>query len=229
VSDSNEAAAEDAPLVHESALRVLGLLEAPDSPLAEETPLFAAERGFAAREGGPLTRAFLAAIPWADELIVDSSLVWLMPGLAHGFPAPHGRRGPRAPLRFLHEPFPGCDEGVRGAANRNRAARHWLCVLGHEATPEAALGTLAFERPDLAAEFWFPREGFELREAEVERRLLEGSLRREPLPRRALVEFGWGTLLRWRPAASTGFQFVLRATAGAERPAVNGRRNLSMV
>jgi hypothetical protein len=40
---------------------------------------------------------------------------------------------------------------------------------------------------------------------------------------------GWGALMRGRPASSTGFQFLLRATIGDPRPPVNGRRNLSIV
>ena len=73
------------PLHHTSAVEVLEPLSGVAGlPLDGEIPLFAATRAFAYAEGGPITRAFIEALPddWADA-VVDSSLVWLTPGLAH--------------------------------------------------------------------------------------------------------------------------------------------------
>jgi hypothetical protein len=216
------------PLRSRNAVRVLAPLRpAPNHPLEEETPLFAADLDFALTHGGPLTRAFLESIPLDRHagVVVDSSLVWLSPGLAHALTPAGPLSGPRGPVGFAHEPFPGVMTGVRGESNRNREAVHRLCVFGVDSTPEWVDGELAFATPAEAEEFWYPTESLAFREQEIARRLDEGSLRLTPLPLAMIVEFGWGTLLRPRPAATHGFQFIVRATSGDRRPHVNGLRN----
>jgi len=218
------------PLVHRSTVRILERLTyAQNLALEEETPLFAADLDFAWQYGGPITRAFLETLR-ADRgqgVIVDSSLVWLVPGIAHGFES--GGMRPRGPLRFVHEPFPAAATGVRADANRNFEAVHRLCVLGLPCTPEVAEGDFAFSTAEEAEAFWLPPESIEARQSEIEHRLSAGSLVLKPIPLGTVVELGWGALRRVRPATSSGFQFVLRATLGDRRPPVNGRRNLSIL
>jgi hypothetical protein len=63
----------------------LGKLRVPgDCALEQEEPVFAATSEFAAEFGGPITRAFLQALPdsWSKApLVVDTSLVWLPAGV----------------------------------------------------------------------------------------------------------------------------------------------------
>lgn len=223
------------PLMHGSDMRLCDPLPAAVQrlPLEEETPLLAATREFARLHGGAITRAFVETLPTDPALpvVIDSSLVWLAPGLAHRIELGPAARmmGPRAPLCFLHEPFPGSTTGVRAASNRNREAIHRLCVLGLECTPEVAIGDIAFATESEAEAFWLPVENLDVREAEIERRLAEGTLTSGPIPLGTVIEFGWGTLMRGRPAVTTGFQLILRATLGDPRPIVNGRRNLSII
>lgn len=219
------------PLRFRNALRCVAPLQlASDPAIQDETPLLAAEPSFAWNHGGPITRAFLnACVPARTEgVLIDSSLVWLSPGLVHGVElGPSGRAiGPRSVPHFVHESFPGISTGIRGASNRNLGVIHRLCVLGLDCTPEVALGE--FEFPDLkAAEaFWLPSEDFESRDLEIERRLSTGSLNRQYVPLDTIIEFGWGTLIRARPAQTVGFQLVLRASCGEHRPPINGLRNL---
>ena len=219
------------PLRFRSSLRCVAPLPiSGDQAIQDETPLLAAERSFAWNHGGPITRAFLDACTSdrTEGVLFDSSLVWLSPGLVHGVElGPSGRAmGPRSAPHFVHEPFPGISTGIRGESNRNRGVIHRLCVLGLDCTPEAALGE--FEFPDLAAAeaFWHPSEDFESRDREIERRLSIGSLNRLYVPLHTIIEFGWGTLMRARPAQAAGFQLVLRISLGDHRPAINGLRNL---
>jgi hypothetical protein len=222
------------PLSHRSDFRQLTPLPGVDGQsLENQTPLFAADRDFAARNGGAITRAFVETLP-ADPalpIVIDSSLVWLAPGLAHGFELGPGARmmRPRSPLRFLHEPFPGVTTGVRGSSNRNVSAVHRLCILGLDCTPEVAVGDFTFASPSEAEAFWLPTEQVDAREDDIERRLAAGTLTRVAVPVGTMIEFGWGTLMRGRPSTATGFQLILRATIGDPRPIVNGRRNLSII
>lgn len=220
------------PLRHKSTVHVLAPLARPERFAVEkETPLFAADRDFALREGGALTRAFLEALPLDPNqgVVIDSSLVWLSPGLVHGFVATGPLAGPRAKLGFVHEPFPGIMTGVCGDANRNQQATHWLGIFGLDCTPELAEGELIFDTQEDAESFWLPTETLAYRETEIARRVAAGELRCTALPLATVVEFGWGTLLRSRPATAPGFQFVIRVTSGDARPHVNGLRNHAQV
>ena len=220
------------PLRHRSTVRLGEPLACAEQHAVEnETPLFAADLEFALAHGGALTRAFLQALPLdpGDAVVVDSSLVWLSPGLLHGFVASGPLAGPRAKLGFVHEPFPGIATGVRGEANRNRQATHWLAVFGLDCTPELAAGEVVLDAPDQAESFWLPTDSLEFREQRIAQLLEAGQLQLQPLPVATVVEFGWGMLLRSRPATTHGFQFVIRATRGDRRPHVNGLRNLAQL
>ncbi|GIW98860.1 MAG: hypothetical protein KatS3mg111_2193 [Pirellulaceae bacterium] len=200
-------------------------------PLEEETPLFAADPHFALSQGGPLTRRFLKAaiIDWHQRIVVDSSLVWLSPGLSHELTPIGPLIGPRTKVGFVHEPFPGITSGVCGNANRNLRAVHRLGIFGLNCTPELAEGEVAFSSLEEAEAFWLPTDSFEFREREVARRIKEGSLRCRKLPLATVIEFGWGTLLRSCAANSHGFQLIIRVTSGDERPYVNGLRNYAQL
>lgn len=201
-----------------------------DQAIQDETPLLAASPSFARNYGGPITRAFLdsLALEQAEGVLIDSSLVWLSPGLVHGVElGPSGPAiGPRSPPHFIHEPFPGVSTGIRGASNRNLSVIHRLCVLGLDCTPEVVLGDFAFSDLSTAEAFWLPCEDFASRDLEIERRLSAHLLTRQYVPLCTIMEFGWGTLMRARPAQATGFQLVLRASVGDQRPPINGLRNL---
>lgn len=217
-----------APLRFRNVARSLGKFSpAATSPTEGETPLFAADLDFALAHGGPLTRAFLEAFSLEKDagVVVDSSLVWLAPGLVHGFAPAGPLSGPRGRVGFIHEPFPGIASGIRGQSNRNREAIHRICVLGVAPAPEMVEGELTFDSPKEAEEFWFPSASLAFREQEIARRLEDGRLKLIPLPMATIVEFSWGTLLRPRPAETHGFQFIVRVTSGDRRPHLNGLRN----
>lgn len=218
------------PRRHASRPRVVGPLAAA-GPVEDEVPLFAADAAFARATGGPLTRAFLDALPpaWGDDVVVDSSLVWLTPGLCH-----EGDAAGRGPLRgavpFRHEPFPGVDHGVRGASNRLQSAVHRIGVFGLGCcTPLAVEGDIALEPDEDPAGFWVPTQGFAVRDARLEAWIAAGRLTAWPVPVATVVEVPWGGFLRPRPARQAGFQLLLRATHGDPRPRVNGRRNSAFV
>lgn len=221
------------PTRHHSRFEVIGPLQgAPLHQPEGETPLFAASYDFAFAQGGPITRAFLDALPatWRDA-VIDSSLVWLTPGLAHDEPfrlskggAPH-RRSPA----FRHELFPGCADGVRGDANRNLNAVHRRCFVGLSCTPLVARGEVALEPDEDPAGFWLPTDTLTRRDQRIHGWLSEGRLVATPLPVAQIVEHGWGMLHCPRPATRSGFQLMLRATHNDPRPRVNGLRNVSFI
>ena len=223
-----------APLQHRSGFTALGTLQGiAGHALEDQSPLFAADPAFAREHGGPITQAFLEMLPRADDrpVVIDSSLVWLAPGLAHTVELGPGTylSRPRSPLRFIHEPFPCVSTGFRDASNRNRDADHYLCVVGLDCTPQVAVGEVAFNDEKQAEAFWHPTQSLDQREAHIERWLAEGVLTNEAIPLGSVVRFGWGSLMRATPATTAGFQFVIRATFGDDRPIVNGLRNMVMI
>lgn len=221
------------PLRHRSTVRVAGrLLEATDPRLDQESPLFAADKTFAHAHGGPITRTFVDTLPpeWGDDVIVDSSLAWLTPGLAHVLdPVGEGRTaGTRSAPRFVHELFPGASSGMRADVNRKLDVRRRWCVLGVRCGPEIAEGELSFDSVDDAAAFWLPTRGLDDRDCELEKRLARGELRRLLVEPNTLIDCGWGTLMRELPAQESGFRLILRATTADGRPVVNGLRNMTI-
>lgn len=223
-----------APLHHRSDFAVLTPLNGLSGHAPEDqTPLFAADPAFAREHGGPITQAFIDALPLTggESVVIDSSLVWLAEGLAHTVELGPGTylSRPRSPLRFVHEPFPCVSTGIRGESNRYRDAIHYMCVVGLDCTPEVAVGDFDFSDEAEAEAFWLPDRSLDQREAIIESRLNNSTLTSKTLPLGTLVCFGWGALMRARPAEKPGFQFVIRATVGDTRPHVNGLRNMVMI
>ncbi|MEZ4471512.1 MAG: hypothetical protein R3F60_12065 [bacterium] len=161
--------------------------------------------------------------------MVDTSLVWPAPGLCHEGDA--AGRGPhRGAVPFRHEPFPGVDDGIRGASNRLQTAVHRLCVLGLACcTPLVVEGEIELDPAEDPATFWVPTQGFAARDARLEAWIAAGRLTATPLPVATVIELPWGCFLRPRPARRAGFQLLLRATHGDPRPRVNGRRNATFL
>lgn len=218
---------------HLSSVEFLGalpihLLKCPE----EETPFFAATRAFARKNGGPITCAFVDALPgdWGDNVVIHSSLAWLTPGLVLDEQFAPGARGApqRDPPPFRHEPFPGWGWGVRGSANRNTESIHCSVTVGGH-PPIFVSGALELDPDEDPEGFWVPTIDLRPRDRRIRSWLAGGTLEAiEPLEA-TIVQHGWGTF--WCPQAATdsGFQLFLRATHRDVCPAVNGLRNVCFV
>ncbi|QDV08164.1 hypothetical protein Poly30_37000 [Planctomycetes bacterium Poly30] len=197
-----------------------------------EVTFFAASRPFAEAHAGPLTRAFLEALPteWAGDVVIHSSLVWLTQGLAHDETFALAERG--APHRvappFRHEPFPGAAFGARRDCNLALEARHRIAVTGDPA-PVFAVGAIELDPLERAESFWLPTEDLRTRDRRIRRWLEGGEMAAVSLPRETIVEHGWGAFWCPQPALSPGFQLVIRATLGSAAPIVDGIRNMSFL
>jgi hypothetical protein len=195
---------------------LLGTLPSPEGDaLTHENPLFAADGRFAHARGGPITRAFLEALPpgWDPAgLVVDSTLVWL----GRGF-VPNGWRW------FHREPCPGRAGGAWDVANGEMDVEHVACVFG-PSTAEVLVGELDLAAlPALAG----PEPDLRARHAVLAAWRVEGRLGARAVPEATLYHFGATTFQRFLPATAPGFHLWLRATRGSRRPVVNGMRNVS--
>jgi hypothetical protein len=187
-----------------------------DGELAAEQPLFAAEKRFAFEMGGPLTRAFLGALPpeWqADQLVVDSHLVGLPPGYDPG------------PTVFHREACAEYKGAAFDLANAEVDVEHAWCVFG-PVMPELIAGEVdEGALPSMPA--WNDRTAA-ARDVVLRGWLESGRLTTaSPEPGAVWICDG-RTWLRWGKATAPGLHLWLRATRGSRRPWVNGRRNMSM-
>lgn len=187
-----------------------------DDALAGEQSLFAAEQSFAAEFGGPITRAFLAALPagWRGEpLVVDSHLVGLPPGYDPG------------PTVWHREAYPEYAGGAFDAANAERAIGCAWCVFG-PVTPELLVG--AVDEAALPAVTGWDKPAVAARDAAL-RGLVDAGALSTWRPAAGEVFFTDGdTFMRWHKATAPGLHLWLRATRGSGRPWANGRRNSGM-
>ncbi|MCA9557641.1 MAG: hypothetical protein KC583_03655 [Myxococcales bacterium] len=189
----------------------------PLDALTAETPLFAADARYARHRGGPLTRAFVDALPpaWSlDRVVVDSTLVWLRRGMVpNGFGA------------FHREPYPEDSHGAYAAANAELDTHHVACFFG-PSHAEVLRGHVGLdELPPVS-----PTRGradLSRRHAALVALLDAGQLSLEPMPAGQPFAYDARTFLRYAPARESGFHLWLRATHGSQRPIVNGHRNVS--
>lgn len=178
----------------------------------EETPLFAAGLEFARETAGPITTAFLDALPgeWIDgHLVIDSTIVWLRVGFREG------------QMFWCHEPFPGRTDGVTAQSNVQRRAEHIACCCGPTGIDFLLGDAAATELSDEPQTIDAIRERHSRLQAEIDAHRLSILT----VPPYIMYRYGWGAFQRHGAATTSGFQFWIRATRGDNRPLVNGIRN----
>ncbi len=177
-----------------------------------ETPVFAAGLEWTRQTGGPITQAFLDALPddWKKEhLVIDSTLVWLGAGFRQG------------EMFWCHEPFPGRTDGVPAASNCERNAEHVALCCGPAGIDFLTGDNVQLEWSDLPLAMNQIRE----RHGRLQAGIFSGHLTATHVPPYTLHRYGWGAFHRHSVATVGGFQFWIRATRGDNRPLVNGIRN----
>lgn len=197
------------------AMNTAAAFEGPD-PRGEH-PVFAADLDHAWRHGGPLARGFIEALPaeWAAEaVVVDSTLVWLRPGLVPGEPLWH------------REVYPREARGAYGRANDERAVRHRACAYGVAALPELLVGAVA-GLPVVCGPGGWDARAHRARDAQIEAWRRAGRVSVMATALGVTHAYDGETFVRETPAAAAGFRFWIRATHGSARPRANGLRNVS--
>jgi hypothetical protein len=197
----------------------LGELRMPgDCALEQEEPVFAATSDFAAEFGGPITRAFLQALPDAwrtTPLVVDTSLVWLPEGASAG------------PLLLHREPYPeSVLRGVRvgksgsecGARQRHARSSGWELVTG--VMPPALLQSV------LPMNHFHASKDAIGRDATLRELVGRGVLALVRIAPGEIVRYPASAFIRHLPATHAGFHYSMRATRGSNQPLVNGFRTV---
>lgn len=207
-----------APSVHVGVHRIGHLSVPRDCALEDEEPLFAATKEFATEFGGPITGAFLEALPqdWRDiPLVIDTVLVWLPPGAWPG------------PRLFHREPYPESSDGAFGCANLDLTVEHIAVVLGPVGW-EFVVGALSLSLMQSALPLIHSSETGEARarDAVLQTLIAQRQLDVDQVEPGELIQYPAYSFLRHKPTGSPGFHFSLRATRGSRQPLVNGFRTV---
>lgn len=202
-----------------SRIERLGELRMPgDCALEQEEPVFAATSDFAAEFGGPITRAFLQALPDAwrtTPLVVDTSLVWLPEGASAG------------PLLLHREPYPESVYGAFESANRDLGVEHISVMLGAVGW-ELVTGVM----PPALLQRVLPMNHFHAskdaigRDVTLRELVGRGVLALVRIAPGEIVRYPASAFFRHLPAAHAGFHYSMRATRGSNQPLVNGFRTV---
>lgn len=181
----------------------------------DEVPLFAAGVEYARHRGGPLTRRFLAALPadWSPErVVVDSTLVWLRPGVTPGEP------------RWHREAYPREGRGAYRLANGERGVELLACAHG-VAPPELLVLNDVPDLPEVCGPDGWDPDAHRRRDAILDGWVRTGRATVRPTRLGEPHAYDGATFVREPPAVEAGFRFWIRATLGSARPLANGLRN----
>ena len=202
-----------------SNIRRLGHLSTPeDCAIEDDEPLFAATREFAMEFGGPITRAFLQALPevWQREhLVIDSALMWLPVGAWAG------------PLIFHRERYTESNEGAFNSANRETDVEHIFVILS-PARLDVLIGDIPAHLADSSLKLlWLDsKDEAVLRDAALLTMLNHGELHQDTISSGEIIHCGSSTFIRHVPAVQAGFHLFIRATRNSRQPLVNGFRTI---
>lgn len=197
-----------------SRMNVLGDFapDLPDGAIKDEPMFFNSDPDYAWEKGGPITRAFLEALPtdWMfAETVFDSRVHMLMPGWFPAIPGYHHDDVPRPPIpvgqHFATAGQPDYDnpryrsEHILGLVNAHIAPTQF--ALGQCTMPSVPEGELIYRR-------WHE---------EVERLLAEGAMERVSAPDRKLVAFDCDTFHQGTKAISNGWRWFGRISRNTDR------------
>lgn len=160
-----------------------------------EPMLHRATREFADVYGGPLTKSFLARLPWHGDILIDSRVHMLMPGMWPCIPGWHHDDVPRER-----------SDGQPEYENPSYKAEHCMALWGDCSLTEFAIGEHEIEIPPLGVKIYKEWQ------SKVEALCESGVLHRATAPERRMIYFDWQTWHRGMPTTKRGFRFFIRAT-----------------
>lgn len=180
--------------------------------IKKETMFFNSDFEFAYRNGGKITRSFLANLPaeWKEQpLVFDSRVHMLMPGWYPAIPGWHHDDVPRAEIptgqHFITAGQPDYD-------NPKYKSEHIMGLLNADVCPTAfALGECempAIPEGELIYRNWHQ---------EVEKLLNEGKLKKEHIKNGELVYFNWQTFHTGEKATTNGWRWFGRVSRNTDR------------
>lgn len=187
-------------LTIQSTLSLSGFLpEYPPDVVKNEPMLFNCDLDAAYRQGGQITRDFIAELSsdWLNvPLVIDSRVHMLMPGWYPCIPGWHHDDVPRT--RSDGQPNYGHDQC---------RSRHVVALVNGDICPtEFAIGRAEFSEPELGRVIYSDWH------VDVERLCTSGELRRFSCPDRRLVYFDDRTWHRGTAAVAKGWRFFIRAS-----------------
>lgn len=185
--------------------------------IKSEPMLFRATLPFAVENGGPLTRNFLAHLNasgprWQGDMVIDSRVHMLMPGMWPCIPGWHHDDIPRT--RSDRQPNYETPE---------YHSDHCMAIWGDCSHTEFALGVADIPIPPVGTKV------YKFIDPLVEAACITGSLERFFAPERTLVFFDCDSWHRGSEATHRGFRFFIRATRGTNiKPANETRLNANV-
>lgn len=183
-----------------SAVRVAGEFQKSwtQTEIKNEPMLFNCSVSFAMHEAGPITRAFLDALPpsWAEQsrdLIIDSRVHMLMPGWFACIPGWHHddvARDASGQPNYDHQPY---------------RSRHLLGLVNAEICPTVfAVGRHTLPKVSgTVYKAWHPLVEQQIRDGVLERREARSGL---------IYSFGWDTMHAGQRAVARGWRWFIRVT-----------------
>lgn len=180
------------------------LSNADTNRIKNEPMLHRATRDFAFKNGGQLTKQFLNSLQWEEDILIDSRVHMLMPGMFPCIPGWHHDDVPRE--RSDKQP-----EYI----NPSYKAEHCLAIWGGCSRTEFAVGTHEFYPAPTGRKIY--KEANYL----VEDLCDTGILKRIEIPDNQLVFFDWMSWHRGMEATERGFRFFIRATRYSKLSARN--------
>jgi hypothetical protein len=186
-------------------MNIGAVLPAADEHTVKTEPmLHRASRNFAKKNGGPLTRQFIKALPWTDEILIDSRVHMLMPGMWPCIPGWHHDDVPRSR-----------EDGQPNYVTPEYKSEHCMALWGDCSLTEFAVGRADFAIPDVGEKI------YKKWDKKVEYLCNVGRLTRQRAPDRQLVFFDWLSWHRGMPTTKKGFRFFIRATRKSRLEARN--------
>lgn len=184
-----------------------------EAEIRSETTFFRAELGFVRAWAGPITKAFVAALPdeWLDSrLVFDSWKHHLKPGQSARLPS----------AWHLDDVARTRADGQPEHRNPPYRPQHRAVLVGDVARPLFLHGQVELEDLPEGGGSVYAAWGREIDRLLQDRR---SGLRAIHLTPGRVIEYGWGAFHKAMPAVSAGWRIFIRVARGIDVAAANVR------
>jgi len=181
--------------------------------IKSEPQFFRATKQYALKHGGPITKDFISRIPSKENLLVDSKVHLLMPGMYPAIPGWHLDDVPRTRV-----------DGQPEHQNPKYRSRHYCAVLGGNSMTEFLAGNLTLiDVPSYGGNI------YSIWHHQIEELLKMGKIDKFPITEGMVLNFGFGDFHQATPAKYKGYRIFIRATFGSHLVSANEIRKQSQV